>query len=108
MREYFDQLQAHLRYIEEAYPADVNGNIYNPMEQAKLWSYGTLNGWLGLINQAYQKVEKYKESDPVLYETLVKHIKLESIFPRFAILRLYGGMFSKSEVNDLRVKFRED
>lgn len=108
MREYFDQLQAHLRYIEEAYPADVNGNIYNPMEQSKLWSYGTLNGWLGLINQAYEKVEKYKESDPVFYETLVKHIKLESIFPRFAILRLYGGMFSKSEVYDLRVKFRED
>lgn len=108
MREYFDQLQAHLRYLEEAYPADVNGNIYNPMEQSKLWSYGTLNGWLKLIDKAYAAVEKYKDSDPELYSTLVSHIKLESLFPRFAVLRLYGGMFSKAEVTELRTKFRED
>ena len=108
MRKYFDELQAHLRYLEEAFPADVNGNIYNPMEQTKLWSFGTLNGWLDLIDEAYEKIEPLKASDPDRYEVLEKHIRLESIFPRFALYRLYSGMYAATDLYNLRTEFKND
>lgn len=108
MRKYFDELQAHLRYLEVAYPADVNGNIYNPMEQTKLWSFGTLNGYLKLIDEAYAKIEPLKTSEPDRYAVLEKHIKLESMFPRFALLRLYSGMYASNDLYELRTEFKAD
>ena len=108
MRKYFDELQAHLRYLEETFPADVNGNIYNPMEQTKLWSYGTLNGYLKLIDEAYAAIEPLKVSNPDRYEILEKHIKLESMFPRFALLRLYSGMYASTDLYNARMEFKGD
>lgn len=108
MRKYFDELQAHLRYLEETFPADVNGNIYNPMEQTKLWSYGTLNGYLKLIDEAYAAIEPLKVSNPDRYKILEKHIKLESMFPRFALLRLYSGMYASTDLYNARMEFKGD
>ena len=108
MREYFDRLQIHLRDLEQLYPADVNGNIYNEMAQSRFWPYATLRGWLDLIDDAYKAIEPYKDSDPDLYATLKKHIKLESIFPRFALIRLHAGMYTKSELNAMRKEFKND
>lgn len=108
MRRYFDELQAHLRYLEAAYPADVNGNIYNPMEQTKLWPSGTLRGYLKLIDEAYEKIEPLQKNDPERYEVLKKHIKLESIFPRFALLSLYSGTFAPTDLYNARLEFKGD
>ena len=79
MRAYFDELQAHLKYLEEAYPAEINGNIYNNIAQIRFWPKRTLDHWADYIEEAYSAIEKYKASDPALYETLKKHIKLESM-----------------------------
>lgn len=107
MRQYFDELQVHLRYLEDTFP-EINGNIYNDLDMAKYWQFGTLRHWMGLIDDAYAAIEKYKDSSPELYETLKKHITIESIFPRFAICRLYGGMFSEQEIRQMREDFRSD
>ena len=86
----------------------MNGNIYNPMEQTKLWKFGTLNGYLKLIDEAYAAIEPLKVSNPDRYDILEKHIKLESMFPRFALLRLYSGMYASTDLYNARMEFKGD
>ncbi len=108
MREFYDQLVAHLRMLENAYPVDVNGNIYNNMEQARFWPKKTLDGWLALCDQAYEAIAHYQEEDPELYAVLSEHILLETIFPRFALLELYSSYYDSTELFRLRTQFKED
>lgn len=108
MRQYFDELQAHLRYLEVEFPGDVNGNIYNNMEQSRLWPEAMLEHWLDLIDEAYAAIAHYETEDPALYETLHNHINLESIFPRFATIRLYSGKYSAATLRAMQESFRDD
>ncbi len=108
MRQYFDELNAHLRYLEEVYPATVNGNIYNNMEVSEYWPKGLLDQWLRYIDEAYEAIEYLKEEDPELYAILEKNINLESIFPRFASIRLYPGKFSAQTLDTMRKEFVAD
>lgn len=108
MRQFFDELQAHMRWLETAYPADVNGNIYNNMEQAKLWPKKTLDHWLELIDEAYASIEHYRTENPDLYAVLEEHILLESMFPRFALIRLYPGKYSAETLFAMQTEFRDD
>lgn len=108
MRAYFDELQAHLKYLEEAYPAEINGNIYNNIAQIRFWPKRTLDHWADYIEEAYSAIEKYKASDPALYETLKKHIKLESIFIRYAQVSLHLGSYSADMLQEMRRSFKED
>ena len=108
MRAYFDELQAHLKYLEEAYPAEINGNIYNNIAQIRFWPKRTLDHWADYIDEAYAAIEKYKASEPALYETLKKHIKLESIFIRYAQVSLHLGSYSADMLQEMRRSFKED
>ncbi len=108
MREFFDQLQAQLRYLEVTYPAQVNGNIYNNMANQEYWPKKMLDGWLDLCDEAYKAIEKYQTTDPELYQTLCDHIKLETIFPRYAILCLHQGKYSAEALKEMQLAFRED
>lgn len=108
MRRYFDALQAHLRYLETEFPADVNGNIYNNMAQSKLWPPKTLDGWLAVMDEAYAAIEHYRTEDPALFEKLESHILLETVFPRFAQIRLYPGKYSAATLRKMREDFRND
>lgn len=107
MRQYFDELQAHMYYLESTY-FELNGNIYNPLDVSKYWPYATLVHWMELIDEAYAAIEKYQTSDPALYDTLRKHILLESIFPRYALCNLHGGMYTSDELTAMRKAFRTD
>ncbi len=108
MRKFFDELQAHLRYLEETYPAQINGNIYNNMENQEYWPQQLLERWLGYCDEAYAAIEKYKTEDPALYEVLYEHIKIETMFPRFALIRLHEGKYSDQVLYDMKVSFCND
>jgi hypothetical protein len=108
MRAYFDELQAHLKKLEREYPADINGNIYNNIAQTRFWPKRTLDHWLEYLDEAYAAIGGYKSSDPELYETLAKHIKLESIFLRYALISLHSGSYSESTLDEMRRSFRDD
>ena len=107
MRLFFDELQAHMRYLESAY-STVNGNIYCDIEEARYWPKRTLTHWLELCDEAYAAIEVYKDADPVLYDTLKKHILIETLFPRFALIQLHGSSYVDSELREMRRQFRAD
>ena len=107
MRLFFDELQAHMRYLESAY-STVNGNIYCDVEEARYWPKRTLTHWLELCDEAYAAIEVYKDADPVLYDTLKKHILIETLFPRFALIQLHGASYVDGELREMRRQFRAD
>ena len=107
MRKFYDQMVALLNYNEVTYQ-EMNGNIYANMEQSQLWPKKTLDGWLDLCDEAYAKIEGLKTADPERYEIIAKYIKLETIFPRFALLRLYKGSFTTSEFTVAATSFKKD
>lgn len=108
MRAYFDELQAHLKMLEREYPADINGNIYNNIAQARFWPKRTLDHWMEYIAEAYSAIGKYKAEDGELYTSLERHIRLESIFLRYALISLHGGSYSDATLRELRLAFRDD
>lgn len=107
MRQYFNELQAHLVYNDSVY-TELTGNIYNTLDVTKYWPYATLTHWMDLIDQAYEAIAKYEETSPDLYDTLRRHIMLESIFPRYALCNLHGGMYTSEELLQMRKDFRTD
>lgn len=107
MRRYFDELQTQLKYIENNYP-EIGGGIYDNIAQARFWPKRMLEQWLGYMDEAYAAIEPYRASDPLLYEVLQKHIKIETIFPRFALVTLHTGAYSQQTLKQMRDSFRED
>lgn len=76
MRTFFNELVAYMN----AHPS--TGTINEPIGSAEIWDKATLEKWLGYINTAYSQVDE----NSVYY----KHIKLESIFVRHALMALYN------------------
>lgn len=107
MNTYYLELLAHMRWIEETFE-EITGGLYEAIEQAKFWPKGVVNRWLGLIDDAYAAVEKYRDTDPDLYEKLVEHIKIESLSPRFMAIRLHGNDYSTNTLNRMKAEFRAD
>ena len=64
--------------------------------------------WLGLIDQAYERIEKYKISDPALYNILHRNINIESMFPRFAMINHNSGYYTESELRKMKDSFEAD
>ena len=108
LRIYFEELQMHMRRMEKEYPQILTGDIYDNVNKAQLWPKKTLEHWLDLINQGFDAIEIYKETDPQLYEVLYDHLLLETIFPRFALLELYTGRFSEQVLYEERKSFIAD
>ena len=105
MRSLFDLIQAQSAYLEETVPT-ISGGIYDDIAQAEYWPRLLLEEMMGMIDEAYAAVTKYKNSDPTLYESLVKRIKQESIFPRYVLCMNFGDYYSN--ICEMREEFRDD
>lgn len=109
MRDYFDKLTLYLRILEEKYPSVFTGNIYDSLINSdKYWPVSMMEEWLGLCDEAFSAIEKYKTTDSELYEVLRKHILTETIFPRFIICEFFGGYYSNSDILSKRQSLCDD
>lgn len=108
MREFFDAVQAQLRYLENTYPSSVKGGYKDSIAKAEYWQKKTLDTYIALIDRAYAEISAYQTTDPEQYEIYARHIKLESMFPRFALCTLYEGNYSSEEVYQMRSEFMKD
>ena len=107
MLEYFEQLRAYLDYLTDSY-SDLAGSVYMQIGQARYWPKRLLESWIELIDKGYELIEPLKESDGERYGVIAKHLKLESIFPRFAQLHLYSGAYTSAELEVMRDSFKAD
>ncbi len=108
MLKYFYELQDQLSYIEETYPTDVNGTIYNNIAQSRFWPKKLLDRWVGYIDEGIEAIAPLAKSNQSLYQTIYDNLTLESVFPRYALLEHYSGTYSSSELQSARSSFRSD
>lgn len=77
----------------------------------KFYEYERLKKWETSLNKAYGAIEKYKTSDPALYETLETRITRESVSLNYLIGTIYGDdtdLFTAKEKIELMIKVFED
>ena len=111
MREFYDELMIWLKYLEGTYAEFRNGSIYARYDNEKAQSFypkKKLDHWLDIIDEAYDAIEKYKVTNKELYDKLSAHINKESIFPRYVLVTIYSGMYTGSELYNMRKEFKED
>lgn len=108
MRQYYDSLNAYMKQLEMQYPEMFYTAYKQYPDKPQYWSWATLQNWLDLCNQAYAEIETYKTSDPERYATMVKHIKLETVFVRYMICEYYTGYYTNVEAQAMRQSFCDD
>ena len=108
MKVYYEELVAHLEQLQIQYPEVFYTARRTQTEKPLYWPLAKLQGWLDLCDEAYRAVEKYKNTDPELYAALVKHIKIETIFPRFMICEYYSDYYTPVDKQAMRVSFYQD
>ena len=109
MRRLFDELQAHMVYLETAFSGEVTGSSYDSqVSKSTHWPKRMLDGWMELIEEAYAKVDKYDSGDLTKHEAYRAHICAESLLPRWSLLRNYEGYYSNQQLAEMRRSFRED
>lgn len=109
MREYYEQLTTYLEVMEVENPSVFNGSIYSTfVSNAEYWPQPMMENLLSLCDEAFSKIEIYKESDPELYTSLRNHIMVETIFPRFVLCSSYNGTYSSETVLEMRQSFYDD
>ena len=77
----------------------------------KFYEYERLKKWETSLNKAYGAIEKYKTSDPALYETLETRITRESVSLNYLIGTIYGDdtdLFTAKEKIELMIKVFDD
>ena len=108
MREYYELLVAYMEQLQEKYPNIFYTGRRQNTDLPQYWDFETLLGWLELCDEAKLAVAKYKTTDPDLYQTLIKHITIETIFPRWMICQYYGGYYNPTELQKMRETFAND
>ncbi len=112
MLKYFRTLKGRLSYLENAYNDTVDGGINNGtgnvLAKKQYWDYRTLTGYTDYIEEAMTAIEKYAAQSPDTYESLKKHITVESLFPRYALITLYGEQLSSEQSDEMKRAFVTD
>lgn len=109
MEQYYNELRQWEIYLESVSDYGLGGGIYEEIGGDKrFWPKAMLEGWLELMDKAYKEIAHLEIDDPAEYEKLVKHIKIETLFPRFALCTLHEASYTSSEMKALRSEFKKD
>ena len=109
MEQYYNELRQWVIYLESVSDYGLGGGIYEEIGADKrFWPKEMLEGWLKLMDQAYKEISHLEIENPSEYEKLVKHIKIEELFPRFALCTLHEASYTSSEIKEMRSEFKKD
>ncbi len=109
MKQMFNEQRAWLAYIRNEYKLhQIRSNFLPLQDEAKYWSLPMLRGWMNLCDKAIADIEKYKTTDPDLYEATRRHIEAEWIAPTYILLNLYSQNLSSEDRNTIVARFASD
>ena len=97
MYAYYTEYRMKILMLFEKY--DYTHNLGADCFKSEYFEYGTLISWKNHIDEAYKKIEKYKETDPELYEKLDLRIRVEGLMPKYLIWKLYSAYYTVAERN---------
>ncbi len=109
MKRLFDEENTYFAYLAEKH--GYNGKVSYTESNfiiEEYWPKGLLENWLSLIDEAYKKIERYKQDDPALYEKLHDRINLESLSFRYMQIKLYKLLYSDVDSQRMIDTFKQD
>lgn len=107
MYKMYTEIVAHCRYIEENFD-EISGGLYENLEQAAMWPQGLLQRWKGYCDEALNLVNSDMTIDEDYRKSLVKNVVSESMFPRFALIRLYKTSYSAETLKSMQRSWKAD
>lgn len=108
MEEYYNELRQWEMQLEANPDNGLGGGIYEEIAKAKFWPATLLENWLDKMDKAYKAVAYLELQDPELHARLVKHIKIETMFPKFALCTLHEASYTSTQMHEMRVAFMND
>ncbi|MBQ3019737.1 MAG: DUF4838 domain-containing protein [Clostridia bacterium] len=103
--EFYQITRDRYAYYQNA--VDISsGGIYGDVNSAELWSQSVVEKMDAVFKKAEASIEKYKESDPMLYEKLMIRIKKEYLSPLYLKITLYRSSYSSEEMAEMRDEFK--
>lgn len=88
MLKYFNSYR-NFSQIQMSGLAPGMGSIYFQVAKKEYWPKPVIDEWQGYVASALEKIEKYKNTDPVTYDMLYKHITMERVFLDYVYLQYY-------------------
>lgn len=101
MRIYYEDLMN----TNEMYQIRSN---YLVLDKKDYWNLATLQSWVATCDKAKEDVDKYKYTDPELYESICKHIEAEAFNSLFQILTLHHDDLSSTYRNQIYDRLCQD
>lgn len=98
------RMKLQLLYDEKGYTHNWEGSCL----RADYFELGTLLSWKTHIDNALASIEKYKYSEPELYNTLNIRIRTEGITVKYLIWKLYGTSYTETEEKLLQKELYDD
>ena len=101
MRKFYEDMRAHMKYLDKA-------GLTKDYFAAQNWPKELADRYLQYVEQAYKEIEKWKEEDQAYYRLLARHIKLESMTPRYWLLKYHSTKYTEDELRTMRREFAMD
>ena len=86
MKRFYNEFCTHFAYLAETTNLTFNYMTENAIAASSNWPYGLLKQWLSYVDEAYETIAKYADSNSRLYNKLKERITLESITIRYLLL----------------------
>ena len=102
MRNLFNEWRIWAKHQTDDLGYKGSRSVYINIVQEKFWPQRLLEGWLKLIEKAYEDLEPLKDTDPSRYAELREHICIESISYRYLLLELYNGRYTLEKISQMK------
>lgn len=106
MQALFNEEREWLRHVYE--DLGVSGKISDDLLSSDYWSYPMLVEALEQIEQAYEDIAEYQETDPERYQELYDRITMESLQYRYILIGTYGTRYDAAELLNMKNLFKHD
>ncbi len=97
MAKFYQELSAHMSELKEK--GQDTGNYKEAINTTANWPQAKLQEFMGYVNAAYEAVRASGDANANVY---IERIRLESMFPRFALLELYGDTATAGSYAEFR------
>ena len=106
MKKIFDEEREWLIHVYQDLGA--SGKISDDLLSMDYWSYPMLTEAMEQIDQAYEDIAEYQETDPERYQLLYDRITMESMQFRYLLIGAYGTNYDAEELLNMKNLFKHD
>lgn len=103
--EYYQIIRDRYAYYQNHISPE-SGGIYGTLTTSDLWTQPVMDKIDAAFDKALASIEKYTESDPVLYNSLKTRIMKERLSPIYIKLSVLSSYYTDSEKAAMRADFK--